>query len=127
MKAIIVAGIVFVTTSLTVQQPASMKDIARITACMEKQNCKNIILAKGYGGELGWQVVFIDSGKRYTFYWPGRHERIRSWLAVWARPNGTQGREQLVYCSDDGPDGLVDDGSQELYNEAIAVAVRQLL
>ncbi|MBI4094405.1 MAG: hypothetical protein HY436_01205 [Candidatus Liptonbacteria bacterium] len=89
---------------------ATSADVARVVSCMKSRHCKHTIEAKSYG-TLGEQIVFVEGGKRYTFYWSGA-DRPVGFLSVWVRPEGEAagGEALLTTFVDRGLDGSVDFG-----------------
>ena len=95
---------------------ASQSDVAEVAAMVTDTTVPVLVRHSLFvNGEFeGTEIVFIQDGMRYTLYNSGQRISPRdpnsAWLAVWMRPEGTQGVASLVTFSDSAFDGDVDEG-----------------
>ncbi len=109
----VITTLVFVGLTLSsaiAQQKTTSADIARIMSCMRQHSCKNTILTQSFDN-LGEVIVFIDNGKRYSFYLSGK-DAPEGFLSISVRPEGTSDQASLFGFADFGLDGSVDSAAQ---------------
>ena len=89
-------------------KPAAAADVAQVVKLMKDPHTRGLLTRKTYPDDHSIQIVFVSSGKRYTFYWSGPGST--NFLSVWARRDGTTRQADMVTFTDDQLDGTVNFG-----------------